>query len=91
MVPAEVLVVDKVPVLGTGKIDMVGVANLVREHVAATPLLEPDRAPFTSRTRVVACLGRPSTTVDWSGENRSMAAIGPLGACRRQTLVADLC
>jgi acyl-[acyl-carrier-protein]-phospholipid O-acyltransferase/long-chain-fatty-acid--[acyl-carrier-protein] ligase len=31
MVPAEVLVVDQVPVLGTGKLDYVGVANLVRE------------------------------------------------------------
>ena len=35
MVPAEVVVVDKVPVLGTGKIDMVGVAKLVAERAAA--------------------------------------------------------
>src|SRR6266545_2618276 len=35
MVPAEVVVVDKVPVLGTGKIDMVGVTTLVRERFAA--------------------------------------------------------
>ncbi len=34
MVPAEVVVVDRVPVLGTGKIDMVGVAKLVRERAA---------------------------------------------------------
>jgi acyl-[acyl-carrier-protein]-phospholipid O-acyltransferase/long-chain-fatty-acid--[acyl-carrier-protein] ligase len=33
MVPAEVLVVDQVPVLGTGKLDYVGVANLVREKM----------------------------------------------------------
>jgi acyl-[acyl-carrier-protein]-phospholipid O-acyltransferase/long-chain-fatty-acid--[acyl-carrier-protein] ligase len=35
MIPADVLVVDKVPVLGSGKLDYVGVANLVREHAAA--------------------------------------------------------
>jgi acyl-[acyl-carrier-protein]-phospholipid O-acyltransferase/long-chain-fatty-acid--[acyl-carrier-protein] ligase len=35
MIPAEVLVVDKVPMLGSGKLDYVGVANLVREHLAA--------------------------------------------------------
>jgi acyl-[acyl-carrier-protein]-phospholipid O-acyltransferase/long-chain-fatty-acid--[acyl-carrier-protein] ligase len=33
MVPSEVLVVDKVPVLGSGKLDYVGVAVLVKEHV----------------------------------------------------------
>jgi len=32
MVPAEVVVMEKIPVLGTGKIDMVGVAKLVRER-----------------------------------------------------------
>jgi acyl-[acyl-carrier-protein]-phospholipid O-acyltransferase / long-chain-fatty-acid--[acyl-carrier-protein] ligase len=31
MVPAEVVVVDQVPVLGSGKVDHVGVAKLVRE------------------------------------------------------------
>jgi acyl-[acyl-carrier-protein]-phospholipid O-acyltransferase / long-chain-fatty-acid--[acyl-carrier-protein] ligase len=36
MVPSEVLVVDKVPVLGSGKLDYVGVAVLVKEHVAKT-------------------------------------------------------
>jgi len=35
MVPAEVRVVDKVPVLGTGKIDLVTVAKSVREQAAA--------------------------------------------------------
>ena len=34
MVPGEVLVVDKVPVLGSGKLDYVGVAALVRETLA---------------------------------------------------------
>jgi len=34
MIPSDVLVVDKVPVLGSGKLDYVGVANLVREQVA---------------------------------------------------------
>ncbi|MCZ7659774.1 MAG: acyl-[ACP]--phospholipid O-acyltransferase [Xanthobacteraceae bacterium] len=36
MIPAEVLVVEKMPVLGTGKLDMVGVSRLVRERFAAT-------------------------------------------------------
>jgi acyl-[acyl-carrier-protein]-phospholipid O-acyltransferase/long-chain-fatty-acid--[acyl-carrier-protein] ligase len=31
MVPAEIIVVDKVPVLGSGKVDFVGVSKLVRE------------------------------------------------------------
>src|SRR5262249_5995403 len=31
MVPSDVLVVDQVPVLGSGKLDYVGVANLVRQ------------------------------------------------------------
>jgi acyl-[acyl-carrier-protein]-phospholipid O-acyltransferase/long-chain-fatty-acid--[acyl-carrier-protein] ligase len=35
MVPAEVVVMEKLPVLGTGKIDMVGVAALVKERAAA--------------------------------------------------------
>jgi acyl-[acyl-carrier-protein]-phospholipid O-acyltransferase/long-chain-fatty-acid--[acyl-carrier-protein] ligase len=35
MVPAEVLVVDKVPVLGSGKLDYVGVSHLVRERAKA--------------------------------------------------------
>jgi acyl-[acyl-carrier-protein]-phospholipid O-acyltransferase/long-chain-fatty-acid--[acyl-carrier-protein] ligase len=34
MVPAEVLVVDKVPVLGSGKVDYVGVTRFVRERAA---------------------------------------------------------
>ena len=37
MVPAEVVVVDKVPVLGSGKLDMVGVAKLVKERAAGAP------------------------------------------------------
>jgi acyl-[acyl-carrier-protein]-phospholipid O-acyltransferase/long-chain-fatty-acid--[acyl-carrier-protein] ligase len=36
MVPSDVLVVDKVPVLGSGKLDYVGVAALVKERVANT-------------------------------------------------------
>jgi acyl-[acyl-carrier-protein]-phospholipid O-acyltransferase / long-chain-fatty-acid--[acyl-carrier-protein] ligase len=40
MIPAEVVVLDKLPVLGTGKIDMVGVAKLVKERAAA-PASEP--------------------------------------------------
>jgi acyl-[acyl-carrier-protein]-phospholipid O-acyltransferase/long-chain-fatty-acid--[acyl-carrier-protein] ligase len=37
MVPAEVVTLDKVPVLGTGKIDMVGVAKLVKERAPSAP------------------------------------------------------
>ncbi len=37
MMPAEVVVLDKVPVLGTGKIDMVGVAKLVKDRAASAP------------------------------------------------------
>ncbi|MBV9426858.1 MAG: AMP-binding protein, partial [Bradyrhizobiaceae bacterium] len=36
MVPSEVLVVDKVPVLGSGKLDYVAVAALVKEHAGKT-------------------------------------------------------
>ncbi len=32
MLPAEVLVVDAVPVLGSGKLDFVGVQKMVRER-----------------------------------------------------------
>ena len=35
MVPSEVLVVDQVPVLGSGKLDYVGVAALVKERAAS--------------------------------------------------------
>ena len=43
MVPAEVVVLDKLPVLGTGKIDMVGVAKLVKDRATApaAPAEEP--------------------------------------------------
>jgi len=40
MVPAEVVVMEKLPVLGTGKIDMVGVAKLVKERAASAPTAE---------------------------------------------------
>src|SRR5947209_11224733 len=38
MVPAEVIYLEKLPVLGTGKIDMVGVAKLVRDRAASVPM-----------------------------------------------------
>jgi acyl-[acyl-carrier-protein]-phospholipid O-acyltransferase/long-chain-fatty-acid--[acyl-carrier-protein] ligase len=44
MVPAEVVVLDKVPVLGTGKIDMVGVAKLVKDRAAASAPAEAEVA-----------------------------------------------
>jgi acyl-[acyl-carrier-protein]-phospholipid O-acyltransferase/long-chain-fatty-acid--[acyl-carrier-protein] ligase len=37
MIPAEIVVMEKIPVLGTGKIDMVGVAQLVRDRAASAP------------------------------------------------------
>ena len=40
MIPAEVVVLEKLPVLGTGKIDMVGVARLVKERAAPAPAIE---------------------------------------------------
>jgi acyl-[acyl-carrier-protein]-phospholipid O-acyltransferase / long-chain-fatty-acid--[acyl-carrier-protein] ligase len=40
MVPAEVVYLEKLPVLGTGKIDMVGVAKLVKERAASVPAAE---------------------------------------------------
>jgi acyl-[acyl-carrier-protein]-phospholipid O-acyltransferase/long-chain-fatty-acid--[acyl-carrier-protein] ligase len=35
MIPSDVWVVDKLPLLGTGKVDMVSVAKLVRERLAS--------------------------------------------------------
>jgi len=35
MTPADVLVVEKMPLLGSGKIDNVELARLVREHAKA--------------------------------------------------------
>jgi acyl-[acyl-carrier-protein]-phospholipid O-acyltransferase / long-chain-fatty-acid--[acyl-carrier-protein] ligase len=35
MIPAEVIVVDKMPLLGSGKVDNLAVGKLVRDHVAA--------------------------------------------------------
>jgi acyl-[acyl-carrier-protein]-phospholipid O-acyltransferase/long-chain-fatty-acid--[acyl-carrier-protein] ligase len=37
MIPADVIVVDKVPVLGSGKLDFAGVAKLVRERAEQKP------------------------------------------------------
>jgi len=37
MIPSEVWVLDKLPVLGSGKVDQMSVANLVQERLAAKP------------------------------------------------------
>jgi acyl-[acyl-carrier-protein]-phospholipid O-acyltransferase / long-chain-fatty-acid--[acyl-carrier-protein] ligase len=37
MIPADVWVLDKLPVLGTGKVDMMAVGKLVEERLAAQP------------------------------------------------------
>ena len=46
--PAEVLVVDKLPDLGGGKIDLMGVQAMVREHAAARDAAEPAREAATA-------------------------------------------
>ena len=40
MIPSEVWVLDKLPLLGSGKVDMVAVAKLVSERTAARPEAE---------------------------------------------------
>jgi acyl-[acyl-carrier-protein]-phospholipid O-acyltransferase/long-chain-fatty-acid--[acyl-carrier-protein] ligase len=47
MVPAEVMVIDKVPVLGSGKIDHLGAARLARELIAAREAAAPAVEPTT--------------------------------------------
>ena len=37
MMPAEVLVLDKLPMLGSGKVDIMAAAKLVKERLAAKP------------------------------------------------------
>jgi acyl-[acyl-carrier-protein]-phospholipid O-acyltransferase/long-chain-fatty-acid--[acyl-carrier-protein] ligase len=37
MIPSDVWVIDKLPLLGSGKVDMMATANLVRERLAAKP------------------------------------------------------
>ena len=37
MIPSEVWVDDKLPMLGSGKVDNIGVAQLVQERLAARP------------------------------------------------------
>jgi acyl-[acyl-carrier-protein]-phospholipid O-acyltransferase / long-chain-fatty-acid--[acyl-carrier-protein] ligase len=42
MIPAEVWVEDKLPMLGTGKVDMLSVAKLVQEGLAAKAQAQPE-------------------------------------------------
>ena len=37
MIPSDVWAIDKLPLLGSGKVDMMATANLVRERLAAKP------------------------------------------------------
>ena len=61
MMPAEVIVVDRVPVLGSGKLDYVGVAQMVRERPRPRPSRpRPCRARRRRRWRP---LGSPPCTV----------------------------
>jgi hypothetical protein len=34
MMPSEIFNIDKMPLLGSGKVDMISLAKLVREHAA---------------------------------------------------------
>jgi acyl-[acyl-carrier-protein]-phospholipid O-acyltransferase/long-chain-fatty-acid--[acyl-carrier-protein] ligase len=34
MIPAEIMILDKMPMLGSGKVDQVSLTKLVQEHVA---------------------------------------------------------
>jgi acyl-[acyl-carrier-protein]-phospholipid O-acyltransferase/long-chain-fatty-acid--[acyl-carrier-protein] ligase len=43
MVPAEVVVMEKLPLLGSGKIDNVSLTNLARERAAAKPAVVPEQ------------------------------------------------
>jgi len=38
MIPSEIMIVPKLPLLGSGKVDQVSVARLVRERAAEKPL-----------------------------------------------------
>jgi acyl-[acyl-carrier-protein]-phospholipid O-acyltransferase/long-chain-fatty-acid--[acyl-carrier-protein] ligase len=39
MIPAEIMILDKMPILGSGKVDQVSLIKLVQERVAArTPV-----------------------------------------------------
>src|SRR5262249_24984178 len=49
MIPAEVWVEDKLPVLGTGKVDMMAVAKLVRDRLAAKAEAGPDPQPARAK------------------------------------------
>jgi acyl-[acyl-carrier-protein]-phospholipid O-acyltransferase/long-chain-fatty-acid--[acyl-carrier-protein] ligase len=42
MIPAEVWVLDKLPMLGTGKVDMMGLAKLVHERIAEKAQGQPE-------------------------------------------------
>jgi acyl-[acyl-carrier-protein]-phospholipid O-acyltransferase/long-chain-fatty-acid--[acyl-carrier-protein] ligase len=42
MIPSEIMIFDKLPVLGSGKVDLISLAKLVNERLTAKP--EPARA-----------------------------------------------
>ena len=42
MIPAEVWVLDKLPLLGSGKVDVMTAAKLVHERLAVQPEGKPD-------------------------------------------------
>ena len=42
MIPSEIMIFDKLPLLGSGKVDLVSLSKLVNERLAVKP--EPARA-----------------------------------------------
>ncbi len=44
MTPAEIVYMEKIPILGTGKIDNMGVTKLIKERFAAAPPVQPAMA-----------------------------------------------
>jgi acyl-[acyl-carrier-protein]-phospholipid O-acyltransferase/long-chain-fatty-acid--[acyl-carrier-protein] ligase len=45
MIPSEVIVMEKLPLLGSGKVDLISLATLVRAQVAARANIEPAPVP----------------------------------------------
>ena len=79
MVPADIVVVDSLPLLGTGKPDYVAATALAREKVAAPPQESPERSrrlifPIFARFQVRI---RPSIADD--GTKPGLPRFEPLG------------
>ena len=60
MVPSEVMVVDRVPILGSGKVDNVAVARLVQDH---TERETRKRASVDTPETDIVLIATPQTTL----------------------------